>query len=521
MAAGQAPMSRQVGWRPLWALAGLALLLRVAVMQGSGAGLHVDEAQYWWWSTSLRWGYFSKPPMIAALIAASTALFGDGLLGVRLLVMACWPASALVMATLASEVAASRWPGAADSGTADRAAWWTAGLWLATPLAGLLGLVATTDGPLVLCWSSALWLSWRAAIGRRPWAWPALGLALGAGLLSKYTMAALLPGLLPWLWWHGRAAARIGLPVCLLVALLCLAPHLAWNLHTDWQPWRHVWSSSGAGSAGALSGPTRAALMLAGQVLALGPLTLVLAWRLRTPMVEGWRRPLDPLRSLVWAAAAPLLLMTLLQAFRGRVEINWPAPMHLVLVLLLGLAAAEAPQRLRSGWRGLWLAQMLAVALLALAPAAWQQAQPGRWMPAVLDPWGRMRGWGSALAELAPRVDVAPGTRLLGTSRAVLAQALYAWRGRGLRPVGWLAEGEPAHHFATDAPWSEARTDGSALLIVSEGPLPSALAAELQCWQVLGQAWAPRSDKRFVEIHLLRGAPRLPAAAVPVPGVCP
>ena len=67
----------------------LALLLlgitvwRAWVVVHVHAGLHVDEAQYWVWSQSLDWGYYSKPPVIAALIAASTALLGDGLLGVK------------------------------------------------------------------------------------------------------------------------------------------------------------------------------------------------------------------------------------------------------------------------------------------------------------------------------------------------------------------------------------------------------------------------------------------------------
>ena len=77
-------------WLAWWAV-------RVLVMQASGAGLHVDEAQYWWWSTELAWGYYSKPPMIAALIHLSTTLFGDGVVGVRALGMGCWiMASALI-----------------------------------------------------------------------------------------------------------------------------------------------------------------------------------------------------------------------------------------------------------------------------------------------------------------------------------------------------------------------------------------------------------------------------------------
>ena len=90
--ASSAPHAGAVAWSPAaltLVLIAAAFALRIALMLASGAGLHVDEAQYWDWSRHLAWGYWSKPPGIATLIAASTSLLGDGLLGVRLFGMAC------------------------------------------------------------------------------------------------------------------------------------------------------------------------------------------------------------------------------------------------------------------------------------------------------------------------------------------------------------------------------------------------------------------------------------------------
>jgi len=61
----------------LWLLLALVpglWLWRLAATWLNGAGLFVDEAQYWDWSRDLAWGYFSKPPVLAALIRVSTAL---------------------------------------------------------------------------------------------------------------------------------------------------------------------------------------------------------------------------------------------------------------------------------------------------------------------------------------------------------------------------------------------------------------------------------------------------------------
>ena len=85
-------------WSGALALALLAITVwRAWVVVHVHAGLHVDEAQYWVWAQALDWGYYSKPPVIAALIAASTALLGDGLLGVKALAMLCYPLTAWVL----------------------------------------------------------------------------------------------------------------------------------------------------------------------------------------------------------------------------------------------------------------------------------------------------------------------------------------------------------------------------------------------------------------------------------------
>lgn len=91
------------------ALISISLLgLRMLEFTLSGAGLHVDEAQYWLWSRDLQWGYFSKPPVLVALIKASTALWGDSLLGVKALSMLCWVLSAWVLGWLAYRMSGMR-----------------------------------------------------------------------------------------------------------------------------------------------------------------------------------------------------------------------------------------------------------------------------------------------------------------------------------------------------------------------------------------------------------------------------
>ncbi|RYG37216.1 MAG: glycosyl transferase, partial [Burkholderiales bacterium] len=60
------------------------VLLRIAVVIATPMEIGPDESQYWRWSRTLDFGYYSKPPLIAWIIAASTSVFGDSEWAIRL-----------------------------------------------------------------------------------------------------------------------------------------------------------------------------------------------------------------------------------------------------------------------------------------------------------------------------------------------------------------------------------------------------------------------------------------------------
>src|SRR3954451_9678719 len=63
--------------------AALTLARLIAVFR-TPLELYPDEAQYWLWSRALAFGYYSKPPLIAWAIRATTAFGGDAEAWVRL-----------------------------------------------------------------------------------------------------------------------------------------------------------------------------------------------------------------------------------------------------------------------------------------------------------------------------------------------------------------------------------------------------------------------------------------------------
>jgi 4-amino-4-deoxy-L-arabinose transferase-like glycosyltransferase len=140
------------------------------------AGLYPDEAQYWFWSRHLALGYYSKPPLVAWLIALTTGLLGDGEFAVRL-------SAPLLHAAAAGFVYAI--------GTRlydRRIGYWSALAYATLPGVSLSAFLISTDAVLLPCWAAALYAFIRARERDATGWWAATGIAVGLGLLAKYAM---------------------------------------------------------------------------------------------------------------------------------------------------------------------------------------------------------------------------------------------------------------------------------------------------------------------------------------------
>jgi hypothetical protein len=494
----------------LLGLGALALAWRLGVLTlvltDPAVGLHVDEAQYWDWSRVLQGGYYSKPPGIAALIAASTALAGDTVIGVRWLAMATHVAAVLALAGLAHDMAtASVDP--ADPQRPRRAALWAALIGLSNPIAGLLGLSATTDAPLLLTWTLAAWALWRALLHDRWPHWLAFGLALGAGLLSKYTMAVWLPMAAVLLWVRrpasGRPIAPGGPALALGLAGLMMMPNLLWNAAAGWPTWQHTAEITVQASRDA-DHPALVSLAewLGGQWLMSGPLWLPLwLWqRRRVGPATAW-----PVAGHPWllVLTLPLLGIGALQALHAKAQINWTTPVMQGVVLALALWLAPAGRtslrRLAAGVVCLHLLLVTALPLIGTV-ARWLDG-PQALPPRTLDLWARMRGWTPAFAALRPVLATQPANAvLIGTDRTLIAHGRYAWRDLPWRWHAWRPDPgrAPIDHYQLTAGWPADRPPADRdrpLLIVTEGA-------------TLPAGWLPDlvAPQRLADVQVAQGA---------------
>jgi 4-amino-4-deoxy-L-arabinose transferase-like glycosyltransferase len=406
-----------------WAGAGLAIGLvltgvRLLWLAVQPADLYPDEAQYWFWAQHLAFGYYSKPPLIAWVIAATTHIAGDGEFGVRL------------AAPLSHAIAAGFVYALARRLYDARTGFWSSLAYLSLPGVSASGFLISTDALLLPCWAAALYGFVRAREGDGVGWWLLVGVAAGLGLLAKYAMAYWFLSAFGWTLLV-RSERRHLLPLCgaALVALLILSPNLAWNWHNGFVSFRHL--RDNADLAGPLFHPGQFAAFLTVQAAVFGPLFFAgLIW-----LLAAGRGLAEPRARLLAAFALPPLALMLALGLLSRANANWAAPAYVAATVLVVAWA------LARGWRKLLVLSvalnLLGAAALFAAPAA--AAALGTPLPAKYDPLHRLRGW-RALGEAVTQALAAhPGLGLLADDRETIAALVYYVRPHPLDAVKWRA----------------------------------------------------------------------------------
>ena len=261
--------------RGVLVLAVALFLLRVAFL--GQPDLFPEEAYYWNYAAHLDTGYLDHPPMVAWLIHAGTALFGDSEFGVRLGVVLCSLVTAFFTFRLTTLLFDAR------------AGWMAVLLVQLLPFFFLTGFMITPDAPLTACWAGALYFLARALLQEKAGAWLGLGVCLGLGMLSKYTIALLGPATLIFItvdararrWWRHPAPYA-----AVLLAIVIFSPVIIWNA-------RHQWASFAFQSADRVAVARRFSTheLLASILVLLTPVLMLLVWR--ALMYEFWFPPRD------------------------------------------------------------------------------------------------------------------------------------------------------------------------------------------------------------------------------------
>jgi 4-amino-4-deoxy-L-arabinose transferase-like glycosyltransferase len=389
------------------AIIAASALIRFWFVASHQLDLVQDEAQYWDWTRSLQLSYYSKGPLIAYIIKLWTLVFGNTELGARFGSILC-----------GTGVQAVLYLGAAKVFKRPKAGLWTLAVLATAPLFVGLGVLMTTDSPLLLFWSSALVCLLAAArtepdlepsraeqpaAAARTWPFGLYAICLALGTLAKYTMLFTVPLALVF---AAGASLKTGLPRGywrkLLISSLAgaaagLLPVLVWNLQNDFVGLHHVTRLVGVEHAdpkpffnhkhflpyfGAQVGllyPWWLYFMLAGT-----------ASGFKRMWTRSSQEPLAVKRDLLLVTFfLPLWAFILFWSTHTNVYGNWGAVCYPSGALLAGLALEDcwrsAGPRLRR-----WLAGFSIASCVLLALIVFQNNLP---IPARLNPTQRLKGW--------------------------------------------------------------------------------------------------------------------------------
>ncbi len=454
------------GWRHPAALIAAGLVLLKVVYLAS-PNLFPEEAYYWLYARHLDFGYLDHPPMVAWLIALGTHLFGTTEFGVRFFAVVC----SLLTTFFACRLT--------DLLYGRRAAVYAVLLAQVLPFYFLTGFVMTPDPPLTACWAGMLYYLARVIFAHRAGAWLGVGIFLGLGMLSKYTVALLGPATLlilaldpPSRVWFRRAAPYLAVALSVLI----FSPVIWWNKV-------HYWASFAFQTTGRTQVHRHFALHeLAGTIVAV--LTPVGLWLAISALANArgatsagaLPAPEESARRRLFARVYTLVPLAVFVAFSlaHRVKLNWTGPLWLAVIpaiaARLAVAGSNGESRIiRVAWNATVAVCVVAYALclhhLARGIPGVKFAKNIALMPV---------GW----PELARSVDeqkasLERSTRgpvyVVGMDRNFVASELSFYQADQARAV---LETTGAHLFGGDSLmyhywFPPARYEGTTLLLVS------------------------------------------------------
>jgi len=427
----------------LWLILSGLLALRLLALFIAPWGLHGDEAQYWAWSREPSFGYFSKPPMIAWVIGATTSIFGHEEWAVRL------TAPFLHIATTSLIFLTGRKLFTAKIG------FWAALIYTLMPAVWLSSYIISTDAVLLLFWALALY-SWASFRDGPSWRYAVLlGVALGLGLLSKYAMAFFIPVLVFAALFDAPTRKALlnlkGLTV-LIIAALCLTPNLMWNAANDFATISHT--AENANLQKDLFHPQELARFWFDQLGVFGLVTfpmLILAF------IAVARKSLpSPALWLMGFSALPLLMISL-EALLSRANANWAVTAYVAGPSLVALWAVTSKTRLNILKAGLIIQTTIVLLIAGLATSTQTVDQFG-----LNNAVKRLRAWPETTAIVKAKAAEKDYDFIAVDNRLLFYD--FEHYGIGDTPLRmWSLNAAPKHHADLTRPLPEGQ--GTVLLV--------------------------------------------------------
>jgi dolichol-phosphate mannosyltransferase len=338
-----------------FAIAIIACSIVLRLLYAGWVELLPEETYYWNYSQHLDLGYLDHPPMVAWLIRLGTMVFGQTEFGVRAGALCCGAITSVFVYRLARNL------------FGEACALAAVVLAQTLPFFFLAGLLMTPDAPLTAAWAASLYYLERALIAQHSQAWWRAGICLGLGMISKYSIALLVPVALAFMLWDAKSRRwwrQLAPYTAALLALAVFSPVIIWNA-------QHDWASFAFQTSRRLAEAPQFALhkLLASAVVLITP-TAVLA--IAAALLRGNRGSdgvPDTVRRRRLMVLAILMPLSVFIAFslRHEVKLDWTGALWSAALPALGcsmLAAGSAAGRVGAWIRAAWTPTIVALLLI-------------------------------------------------------------------------------------------------------------------------------------------------------------
>ena len=353
----------------------------------------------------------------------------------------------------------------------------------------------TIDPLSVFFWSlAALWF-WDAKDDPKPGKWMRTGMAVGLGVVCKYTNLAERVCFAVFCLCcaeYRRLLARRNFWIMTATALLFFSPLVIWNYRHDWITWHHLLDR------GELDQPLRFSINefigfvgeQAGVVFPLFFIGLLIALCMRRPATTP-----KPAYTYLLSLFLPLFLFYSVLAVNDSGQPNWTAPSYVAGVILLTAAWLSLADRFK--WAKRVVAGSLALALLGavfLHLVVWYRLSLKR------DPADRIRG-SQSLATQVKEYQNRYGARFVIANKYSYASLL-----------SFYLPGKPQTFMPTAAgirnqfslwPGYESGYENESAIYVSDQPqIPDVLKREFKKVQSVAEVWSTHRGQNVRRFYL-------------------
>jgi len=459
--------------------------------------LFFDEAQYWSWAKTPNFGYYSKPPMVAWMIAATTAICGDGESCVRLSSPLLHLGAAIAIYKIA-EILYSK-----------EAAFYSAITYITMPAVVLSSSLVSTDPSLLFFWALSI-LFFVKAIRADSWLWWLLtGTVAGAGMLSKYNMLMFLPSIIIYLAFSGNNRRYLISPKLLVaatVAMLVFVPNILWNLYNGMVSFAHT-SDNAKGSGIALH-PEKMLEFIGAQFGVFGPIVFaVLLFILFKFMLN---KSSDKERLLVWQVLPLLGLITTISLL-SRAHANWAAPIYVPATILVVAWVLENNKKqlliISLGVHVFVASLFMGFGLIAKIPGIkLSGAHTDLKAGIIKDPFLRLAGWKDLGDSVTTLLQAYPDATILTEEREIHAELLYYVQPHPVVAVKWNPSGTIGDHYDLASNMSQSK-DNNFMLVTMRESIDANIATYFDSYERVGNVEVNPHGDRGVNyyIYYLKG----------------